>query len=323
MSVGGELHRLLESGDYHACLAQGRSLLACELLSEADRVRVLLTLCRCHLALGDLMGAVAPGEEAVTLARSLGLRDLEGAALLDLATALAGLRRLPQALTALERFRQGLPEYTASQCLEGAALRQTAEVMARMGRPADAVDWYQHAGHWFRRFGDEQTAGECLLGIIDTALDAGDLAATERWLAEADRHPLGDPASTGRLILARARFYQLVGQPQASADEAFRALLVAENPSRLQVQAHLHLSRVAEAMDRPVEALGFAFAARVSAIDARLYPLEFEAVALLVRLIHRYGMTSVHELGVELERQGVDLYQYLERAELERLARGE
>lgn len=327
MSVGGELHRLLESGDYLACLAQGRALLAAqESLPAPERARVLSVLSRCQLALGDLRGTVASATEAALTAREQRLPDLEGAALLDLATALIELRRHEEALAALDRFRQGLPAYTASQCLEGAALQRTALVMDRTGKPAEAADWYQRALHWFRRFGDEESAGDCLLGSLEAHLAAANREEAGRCLAEVERHArahLDHTAFTGQLALARARYLRLAGQPQASVDEAFRALVLAEPLSPLQVEAQLHLSRMAEAMDRPVDALNFAFAARVSAIDARLYPLEFAASALLMRLLRRHGAEPLAELSAEMERQGVDLYQYLDAAEAERLVRNE
>lgn len=336
MSVGGELHRILESGDYWTCLAQGRDLLEHEPLSDAERARVLSVLCRCHLALGQLLGAAASGRRAASLARRLGLRDLEGAALIDEATALTRLHRHEEALTALKRFRQGLPEYTASQVLEGKSLQQTAEALVGERRTAEAIDWFERARHWFGRFGDEASAGDCLLGIVEACLAAAsddDGAERGRWRAEAARW-LGEveqagyvrpdePDFAGRYLLARARLYRVAGEYQASVDEAFRALLLAEELSPLQVAAQLHLSRMAEAMGRPVEALSFAFAARVSAIDGRLYAREFEAASLLGRLIRRYGLEPLDELAGELERQGVSLCQYLDPAEVERMARWE
>lgn len=100
-------------------------------------------------------------------------------------------------------------------------------------------------------------------------------------------------------------------------------MLLAEPCSALQVEAQLHLSRMAEAMRRPVDALSFALAARVSAIDGRLYPVEFAASAWLMHLIRRHGADPVAELATDMDRQGVDLYQYLDPVAVERLTRGE
>ncbi|MFZ5823573.1 MAG: hypothetical protein ACOY94_04460 [Bacillota bacterium] len=339
MSVGGELDRLLESGDYWTCLAQGRDLLEQESLPDAEKARVLSVLCRCHLALGQFPGAEASGRRAAALAGRLGMRDLEGSALLDLAAALSGLRCHGEALDALARFREGLPEYTASQCLEGAALLQMGQAMAGMGRTAEAVEWCQRARHWFSRFGDERSAGECLLEMIEACLRAAEgladrqPAESARWqaeagrrLAETDRHlgaQLDDTRFTGRVLLARARYLGLAGQHQDAADEGFRALMLAEDGSRFQVEAQLFLSHIAEQMGRPVDSLNFAFAARVNAIDGRMYAREFEATSRLVRLIRLHGLEPLAELARELANQGVDLYQYIDLAEAERLTRGE
>lgn len=323
MSVGGELHRLLESGDYWGCLARGRALLEEQPLLDAERSSVLHALSRCHLALGQYGGAAAAGERAVVLAERHQLADLAGNALLDLAKALAGLRRYPEALAALDRFREALPEYTATLCLEGMALKLTGEILLMAGQPEEAVDWLARAYHWFHRFGDEQTAGDCLLTMVDGHLAANDLEAAALRLAEAESRGESDPVFTGRRLLVRARYLQAKGQDQPSVDEAFRALVLAEHCSELQVEAQLHLSRMAERMRRPVDALSFALAARVSAIDGRLYSLEFKASAWLMSLIRQHGIQPMAELAADMEGQGVDIYQYLDPVAVERLARGE
>lgn len=323
MTVGGELHRLMESGDYWGCLARGKAMLEQEPLADVDRARVLQVLCRCHLALGQHEGAVAAGRLAADLAERHQQADLAGNALVLLARAQVSMRRYPEALATLERFRQGLPEYTAALCLEGAAMQLTGEVLARLGRPEGAVDWYSRAHHWFHRYGDEESAGDSLLALIDLALSAGDLGEAARRLAEAEARGDSTPTFAVRLLLARARYLQAKGEEQPSVDAAYQAFLRAEHCSPLQVEAQLHLSRMAEVMGRPVDGLSFALAARISAIDGRLYALEFEASAWLIHLIRRHGPEPVAELAEDLGRQGLDLYQYLDPEAVERLARGE
>ncbi|MFZ5816880.1 MAG: hypothetical protein ACOY93_16560 [Bacillota bacterium] len=245
MVDGRELQRLLEAGRHWECLGRGRTLLEEPSLSEGERVRVLLVLCRCHLALGQAQAAVLASRKAA---------------------ALAG------------------------------------------------------------RLHDQEAAGESLLAVLDACLMVQDLAGAEAWLAEAERHAatrLVDGGFAAALLLARARLLGLGGRHQASVDEAFRALMAARPLSPLQVQAQLHLGRMGELMDRPVEAFSFALAARVSAMDGLHGALESEATALMVRLLRRYGIGPVVELAWELERQGVDLYQYMDLETMERLARGE
>lgn len=322
MSVEGVLHHLFEAGEYWRCLETGRRLLERHHLPPGDRSRVLTLLCRAHLELGQHHGALAAGEVALRLAQALELRDLEGALLVDLATALTALRRHEEALIALERFRQGLPSYTASQCLEGAALRQGAVALIRLCRYQEARESFQRAMHWFQRYGDEESAGECLLGMVDALLAAGDADGARTALREGAEHVATRPEDhrfTGRLQLARARLHRLTGRDQASVDEAFRALTLADHLSPLQVEAQLHLSQMAEVMGRPVDALSFAFAARVSAVDGRLYGLEFEASERLVRLLREHGAEPLEELALALAEQGVDLYQYIDFAAVQRL----
>lgn len=332
MSAVGELRRLLESGEYWGCLERGRDLLVSGELTEEEQARVLSTLSRCHLALGQLQAAATAAGKAAALAGRAGLHDLEGACLLDQATALSAHRQHEEALNVLHRFRQGLPAYTASLCLEGNELQLTAATLVALGRTPEGAEWYDRADRWFQRFGDERSAAECRVGAINACLAAWEgLGEPDPWRPEVERRlagaeesaALANPETLARLALARSRSHRLAGEDQDAANEGFRALLLAESLSPLQVEIQLHLSRMAEAMNRPVDALSFAFAARTTAIDGRLYPLEFEASALFIRLIQRYGAEPLAELTGELAKQGVDICQYLDAAEAERLARGE
>lgn len=306
-----ELSRLFEAGDYTACIARGQALLTQRPLVARNRVRVLAILCRCHLALGNLVPAAALGEEAVDLAAKLQLGELAAESLLDLAVAQIGLRRNEQALALLERLGQALPAHPALGYLQGEAMQRTGEALAQLGRTDEAVDWYERARQWFLQQGDDVGASESHLALIEVCLAAGDREAAERWIADIDEERFDQPVQMGRLLLARARLLEQAGRPDASADEAFRALMAMEELSPVQVEAQLHLSRMAALSGRAVEALSFAVAGRVSAIDGRYYALEFNASLLLIRLIERFGLAAVEELAAEMAGQGVDLYQYL------------
>lgn len=131
----------------------------------------------------------------------------------------------------------------------------------------------------------------------------------------ARRHPFG------RLRLALARLHWSAGRAQAAVAEAFRALQEADSLSPLQVRAQILLSQMAEAMGRQVEALAFSLAARITAGEAGLQPLETEAALLMADQVRRTGWPALAELAGELADQGVDLYDYLDPAEVLPLAR--
>ncbi len=122
--------------------------------------------------------------------------------------------------------------------------------------------------------------------------------------------------SSCRLRLISAGMLRAAGRPQQAADEAFRALQHAEPLSPLQVRAQLFLSRVAAATGRLVEALAFALAARTTAAAGGMGRLERRAADLLALHLQAGGWTAVSELARALAAQGVDVYEYLDLAEL-------
>lgn len=315
-----ELSRLFEAGEYTACIARGQAMLRQRPMAPHNRVRVLELLCRCHLAVGSLLPAVPLGEEAVELATRLHLGDLAAESLLALATVQIGLRRYGQALELLERLQRELPDHPAVEHVQGEAMQRTGEALAKLGQLGEAIDWYDRARQWFQQQGDDLGASESHLALIEACLAGGDREAAERWITNLDEESLEHPVQLGRLLMARAKLLELTGRPDASADEAFRALTVMEALHPVQVEAQLHLSRMAAVAHRAVEALSFAVAARVSAIDGRYYTLEFTASLHLVRLIHLFGAEAVDELAAEMAGQGVDLYQYLDPEDVRRAA---
>ncbi|MEW8977660.1 MAG: hypothetical protein AB2385_04570 [Symbiobacterium sp.] len=107
---------------------------------------------------------------------------------------------------------------------------------------------------------------------------------------------------------------------QQAVSAAFRALEEAEPLSGAQVRAQLCLSHLAAAAGRRVEALAFALAARTTAREAALPELERSATALLAACVDAGGWNALSELAGALREQGVDVYDYLDPAEVLRLA---
>jgi len=103
---------------------------------------------------------------------------------------------------------------------------------------------------------------------------------------------------------------------QRAVEKAFRALEKAEPLSAGQVRAQLRLSRLAAAAGRQVEALAFALAARTTAREGGLHGLELSAGALVAAHVESGGWTALSELASALHAQGVDLYHYIDPAEV-------
>lgn len=319
-----DLARLMESGDYKRCLEEATLLLATGGHDAESRVRIQAAICKCRLELTDFFAAVEAGRLAVEMASEAQLADVVGFSLIDLGRARAEIRQYDAALEAFERFFQELPIFTAARCMEGIALRHMAGTLHKSGRHNEALERYLEARRWFLRFGDVKTAAECSRSAVHLHLEQGAPEYAIPLLKEGDRYAEAHPQDREFLtdhLLDRAIFLMVVGQHQESIQEAFRALYAADDRLDHQCRAHLILSQNALALNQPKDALSFALAARVAAIDGRCYDLEFEASDILFRLLRGRGARLLEELECDYYEQRVDLYHYLSERVVRRMVR--
>lgn len=307
------LARLLETGQYKLCLEEANLLLAGGGHDPERKARILSAVCRSCLELADCHGAVAAGRQAAEAAEAAAAPDVLGAVLVDLGTAMVRTRRHQEALPIFRRYLAGLDACTAARCLEGTALRQMAAACRGAGRLQEALDCYERAQRWFQRFGDETAVGECLRARIQIHLDRNEPDRAFPLLKESDRR-LVESADTGarfERLLDWAAYYQATGRFDAAARTGFAALEAADGDLSRQCRAQLLLSRTALGQAKPAEALALAFAARVSAIDGRLYAMEFEATDILFRLLEQGGAPLLQEVEADFAQQGVTIAEYL------------
>lgn len=317
-----KLARLMDSGDYKRCLEEAALLLAEGGHDAEATARIHAAICRSRLELADYFGAVEAGQKAIALADSAELADLRGFLLPDHAMALCEVRRYDDALAAFDRFLSELPAYTGARCREGSTLQRLAATLYRSGSPEEALKRYWQAHAWFQRYGDSASGVACTRAILRIHLDQGQPEATIPLLLEGDRyaqaHPLDREFLTAHL-LDRAQFHLSVGRYDESMREAFQALEAAEDRLVHQSRAHLILAQNALAMDRPQDALSFALAGRVAAIDGKVYDLEFEASEILFRLMQQKGARLVQRLEADYYEQRVDIYRYLSERVVRRM----
>jgi tetratricopeptide (TPR) repeat protein len=308
------LARLLETGQYKLCLEEANRLLAGGEYDPEETARILAAVCRSCLELTDFHAAVQAGEQAAEVAGAAGAADVLGFVLVDLGTALTKTRRYAEAAAVLGRYLAVLPACTAARCMEGIALQRLADAFRAAERPHKALEQYAAARRWFGRFGDEASARGCLRAMTHLHLELGESEQALSLLLEGGRRLTPRPAGDGEFcerLLDWAAYYLATGQHDASAQAGFTALeAVGDNLDR-QCRAQLLLCRNALAQAKDAEALGLAIAARVSAIDGRLYTLEFEATDVIFRLLAKGGGTLLQEVEADFARQGVTIQHYL------------
>lgn len=317
-----DLTRLMESGDYRQCLDCAVVLLDQSTHDLEARARIHAAICRCKLELTDFFGAAEAGERALELAEAAAMPDLVGSVLVDLGQACLKVRRFDRARSALLWYLDELTSFTAAQCREGLALQLLAEVLDRSGCPEEASERYLQAQRWYLRFGDVKRAAQCVRAVIRMHLEQGAPNCAVEMLRESDcyaaEHPDDQEFLTDHL-LDRALFHLVTGRFQESIQEAFQALESAGDRLHQQCRAHLILCQNALATNQPKDALNFALAARVAAIDGRYYDLEFEASEILFRLLRERGTRMLRDLEADYYAQGVDIYHYLSERAVRRM----
>jgi len=321
MSVS-QLLQLLESGQYEQCLTEASALLRGGRQSREAQARIYHAICRSQLALRNYLAAAAAGEQAVALAAAAAEPDVHGFALVDLAAALCRVRRWGDALDRLADFLANLERYTAARCMEGIARQQQGEAFWRARRHAEALEAFRQASKWFQRYGDERSAALCSRSMarIYLELQQGDEALAA--LQEAEEYVTAHPWDREFLsdhCLDRAAVLLWCGDGARAAQEAFQGLEAADGRLDQQARSQLLLAECALAEAQFPEALSFAMAARVSAIDGRLYDLEFEASDLLFRLLREHGEGLLSQVEADFRAAGVDIYQYLSEKVIRRL----
>lgn len=321
MSVS-QLLQLLESGQYEQCLAEASALLQEGQQSREAQARIYHAICRSQLALQDNLAAVAAGQQAVTLAAEAAEPDLHGFALVDLATALCRVRRWDEALDRLAEFLGHLDSYIAARCMEGIARQRQGEAFCRTAQHSEALAAFRQARQWFQRYGDERSAALCSRCMARIHLRLHQREEALAALQSAEEYAAANPWDREFLsdhCLDRAAFLLWCGDGARAAQEAFQGLEAADGRLHQQARSQLLLAECALAEAQFPEALSFAMAARVSAIDGRLYDLEFEASDLVFRLLREHGEGLLCEVEGDFRAAGVDIYQYLSEKVIRRL----
>jgi len=321
-----DLARLVELGDFKRCLQEARHLWRLGGHDTEAKARIQAAICRCSLELTDFFAAAQAGDLAIELAEQIADSDLLGFILIDLGTARGEIRLYQQSVMDFERFLTELPSFTAARCMEGTVLRRLATVLQRNGKPEAALIRLHQAQSWFYRYGDEASATETLRCMIRVHLELKQFDLVMSLLEECERYALNhqlDREFLSNHLLDRAIFQLTVCKYDVAVKEGFQALEAADGRIVQQCQAHLVISQAALALDKPKDALSFAMAARVAAIDARRYDLEFEASEILFRLLKERGTRVLKEIETDYYDQGVDIFHYISEQTIRKMQQEE
>jgi tetratricopeptide (TPR) repeat protein len=315
-----EILDLLEREDYPRCAALADEMLLDESLPGEVRARVAHAACRARFALADFFGAIEMGEVAAREALAHRQYDLVGQVFLDMGAALGAVREYDLALSCGDEYFRHKPYYVDSVHLEGKVLYNHATYLGKLERWEDAANTYAACRQWHWERGELAEADEARRRQVEAMLHLGRTEEATSLLIEGEHYVSeASPRTRVEQYLLWATAYLLDGNSDDSAAVAMKALDAAGDHEELQARAHLALLASAEAKGSVKDAVGFALAARVAAIDARRYDLEFEASEALFRLLRQHGAGILQELDGEYRHLGIDLCHYISERSYRRM----
>ena len=318
-----DLARMLDNQEYQECLDKAESLLLVGELAVDEQAVVYHAICRSRISFQDYFGAAEAGRSAVEAARRAAAYDTLGRALLDLGVAQVHIRKYETAVETFSNYLLCRAQYDQALQHEGKVLFNLGVTFRRLDRYDEALHYALAARHWYVQHGDLPSADEARRSAVATLLLAGRLDQAEPLLAEGDAYQHGEDDRPAMLehMLQRAELALYRGDHSRSIEMAFAALEAAEGNLALQSRSHIMLCQNALAMERWKDALGFALAARVAAIDGRFYDLEFEASHLMFGLLHSQGFDLLRELDREYFAIGLDICHYISESAYRRHTR--
>lgn len=304
-----QLHEMLDRQEYHECVDLANLLLSVGHHQPDEVVQIQLALSRSYQALSDSDRSVVAAEAALAAAKASGCSRLTVETLDTLAAALTGARQFAEAIRTWYAYLQ----IASDPSQRGRALEAIAGVHRRLGNREQALEAWTQASCHHQDAGDGASAQHCRRQAFGIALQLGDMDRALPLLTKNDAYVRAHQED-GQYALAHvldwASFLLAAGEAEKAVQVAFQVLELSGDLVQ-QAHAHLLLCQGALAQEKPLEALGFAMAAKIAALDARAYSLEFEAAEIVYRLLHQHGPSLLAALDLEFQQRGVDLYQYI------------
>ncbi|MDB4895810.1 MAG: hypothetical protein JWN15_2072 [Firmicutes bacterium] len=321
------LLKLMEDGEFQTCMQLAEQQLHKGGLTLAELAKVNLAICRCRLGLHDTYGAIPSGLLAVKLARDTNEWDVLGRALLNLGTAFVGIRQYDHALHHFYSYFEHLHKYTTAHRFEGAIWKHIGITHQRKLETDQAIDALHRARKWFEKQAIDVSVFTCTHDIVNTVLQKHQadpetsLAPAEEMLkaefALVRKYP-DDTYYRATYLHDKAAHYLRADRIPRAMVCAMKAMEIRKGDHDLAFHCHMVLHRCCRLVGDAKQALGYALAARVQALQAHHYEFEFLASQAMAEVIREQGSRVVQELDAEYQAMGIDLSQYMPSSLLRR-----
>lgn len=327
MVVLTELDHLVSQSKWEDSGHLAQTLLEGGTLRPDEAAHLNWILCKSRLMLRDYLGAVPYGEESVALAVEHGLWDKVARALHDLAVAYYFMRRYQDQVALTGRFQEYRERYTQEGLRYEGHLWLLTGLSYRNGlgdlQKAKAV--LDLAASCFQHDQDHTALDRVRREMVQTLLLMGDLDAVTPLLKAGEEYAKARPKD----VLAQfdqaydtCKYLRSRGRHVESVKAGLRALHHAKGRPVWEHCTYMALSETASATKDFQHALGFALSARLSAMEANRYDLEYAAVSVMINLIRETGPEVVMALDKQYKLHGLDVFQYIPESILHREQKG-
>ncbi|HEY3364500.1 MAG TPA: hypothetical protein VGK74_05565 [Symbiobacteriaceae bacterium] len=268
----------------------------------------------CCLELNDALGAVRSGEQALSLARASGDRDLEGLVLIYLALGYGRLRRYAEESRMLHRYLDLVDFMKDSRQYAPEVYQALGQNCLRREDYPEAVRHLEAAMTLAVQAGDDRCAESSRRLLRSATIRAGRLDEAAKLFAESraflKRHP--EDQITRFWYWHDRSDWAIAGQRQQRAQKAaWQAVNAAAGDLALEFEGYMLHHRLALIAGDPAQAMRFACEARVSALHGGRYDLAYEAVDAMINLNQAHGTSVMKGLAGHYARRGMNLFKYV------------
>lgn len=287
------LEKLVAGKEWDRALALAEQLLLNPDNTPWDLMVIYTMVTEARYETGEFYGAQVAGQLAVKMSRELEAWDYYGHATLCLGVAYARLRQPEQAISTWYEYLAYVPHYTWALRHHVQVLFNIGVVAAQNDRREEALRTLQRAAEVANASNAERWAHTIRHVLIDTYLRYQQLDQIPPLLAKCAHYLRHNPAVYDYTysflwhLIYRIRYALATHRPFRALKVARRGLQMAKDYPQLQFQFQFHMlqARAYEQLNDTRTAMEEAVKARVAAMEARRFDLEYEVANYMYGLL--------------------------------------
>lgn len=309
------LNDMINQGRYQECLSAAEQMLLSGCGSLPELAELNLCVARSRMWLRDYFGAVPAAQLAFKIAKDQVIIPSLIRAIQVLGTVYYYTRQYDNVVNTVYQYYELVPVASQSPAHEGTICNLVGLSQYYKQAPLDAAKAFGRAAACFRQVKDNEAVLRNVIWVVRCSHAVGDYKEARVALRQAMRLSASLPKDNWvhqAIFVQRSENAFQMGRAERGAYLALRALAADVNSYKEpKFRALMLLHGYYQKRSEYKDALGYALAARVTALDARLFHLEYEAAEAMVQTMQAIRADDVSALDQEYLSTGVDMSRYL------------